>query len=54
MKKHLKELKLLLVFNDVFWKDAEEILAVTEPLVKVLRYLISRPFHCFECSFIVH
>ena len=43
-----------LVFNDAFWKDAEEILVVIEPLVKVLRYLISRPFHCFECSFIVH
>ena len=43
-----------LVFNDAFWKDAKEILAMIEPLVKVLRYLISRPFHCFECSFIVH
>ena len=35
-----------LVFNDAFWRDAEEIIAVTEPLVKVLRYLISKPFQC--------
>lgn len=26
------------------------IIAVTKPLVKVLRYLISKPFHCFQCS----
>ena len=50
MQKHLKELKLFLVFNDAFWKDAEEILAVTNPLAKVLMYLISKPFHCFQCS----
>ena len=33
-----------LVFDDSFWRDAEEIIAVTEPLVKVLRCLISKPF----------
>ena len=35
-----------LVFNDAFWRDAEEIIALIEPLVKVLRYLISKPFQC--------
>ena len=27
-----------LVFNDGLWKDAEEIIAVTESLVRVLRH----------------
>ena len=33
------------VFNDGFWRDAEEIIDVTKPLVKVHRYLISKPFN---------
>ena len=37
-----------LVFNDGFWRDAEEIIAVTEPLVKVLRYLISNFLNLFN------
>ena len=39
--KHSKTMEgiqiVALVFNDGIWKDAEEIIAVTEPLVKVLR-----------------
>eukprot|EP00253_Pinus_taeda_P002252 PITA_02252 len=39
--KHSKTLEgieiVALVFNDGFWKDAEEIIVVTEPLVRVLR-----------------
>ena len=37
-----------LVFNDGFWKDAEEIIAVTESLVKVLRYFKSFNFFHFK------
>ena len=37
-----------LVFNDGFWRDAEEIIVVTEPLVKVLRYLISNFLNLFN------
>eukprot|EP00253_Pinus_taeda_P015102 PITA_15102 len=41
--KHSKALEgieiVALVFNDVFWKDAEEIIVVTESLVRVLRVI---------------
>ena len=44
--KHAKTLEgfeiVALVFNDSFLKDAKEIIAMTKPLVKVLRYLISK------------
>jgi len=53
--KHSKTMEgiqiVALVFNDGIWKDAEEIVAVTEPLVKVLRYLISKPFQCSSIQF---
>ena len=49
--KHSKTLEgieiVALVFNDGFWKDAEEIIAVTEFLVRVLRYLKSFNFFHF-------
>jgi hypothetical protein len=48
--KHGKTLEVIeivaLLFNDSFWKDAEEIIAMTESLVKVLRYLIFKLFRC--------
>ena len=47
--KHSKTLEgieiVALVFNDGFWKDAEEIIAVTESIVRVLRYFKSLTFH---------
>ena len=47
--KHSKTLEgieiVSLVFNDGFWKDAEEIIAVTESIVRVLRYFKSLTFH---------
>jgi hypothetical protein len=46
MAKPLKALKLLLVFNDGFWKDAKEIIVVTESLVKELKYLVLKFFQC--------
>ena len=43
--KHSKTLEgiqiVAFVFNDDFWKDVEEIIVVTESLVKVLRYFKS-------------
>ena len=49
--KHSKALEgieiVALVFNDGFWKDAEEIIAVTESLVRVLRYFKSFNFFHF-------
>ena len=38
---------IALVFNDGFWKDAEEIIAVMESLVRVLRYFKSFNFFMF-------
>ena len=53
--KHSKTLEgiqiVALVFNDGFWKDSEEIIAVTESLVKVLRYFKSFNFFIFKVSF---
>ena len=49
--KHSKTLEgievVLLVFNDSFWKDAEEIIAVMECLVRVVRYFKSFNFFMF-------
>ena len=54
--KHSKTLKgieiVALVFNDGFWKDAEEIVDVTESLVRVLRYFKSLTFSFFRFHFI--
>ena len=36
-----------LVFNDSFWKDAEEIIVVMESLVRVLSYFKSSSFFMF-------
>ena len=36
-----------LVFNDGFWKDAEEIIVVMESLVRVLKYF---KYFNFSCS----
>jgi len=49
--KHSKTLEgieiVALVFNDGFWKDAEEIIAVTESLVRVFKYFKSFNFFIF-------
>ena len=49
--KHSKTLEgiefVSLVLNDSFWKDAEEIIAVMESLVRILRYLKSFNFFHF-------
>ena len=49
--KHSKTLEGIeiaaLVFNDGFWKDAEEIIDMTESLVRVLRYFKSFNFFIF-------
>ena len=49
--KHSKTLEgievVSLVFNDGFWKDAEEIIVVMESLVRVLRYFKSFNFFMF-------
>ena len=53
--KHSKTLEgieiVALVFNDGFWKDAEEIIAMTESLVIVLKYFKSFNFFIFRISF---
>ena len=49
--KHSKTLEgikvVTLVFNDGFWKDAEEIIDVMESLVRVLMYFKSFNFFMF-------
>ena len=49
--KHSKALEgietVAVVFNEGFWKDVEEIIVVTESLVRVLRYFKSSNFFHF-------
>ena len=49
--KHSKTLEgievVALMFNDSFWKDAEEIIDVMESLVRVLKYFKSFNFFVF-------
>ena len=53
--KHSKTLEgievVALVFNDGLWKDAENIIAVMESLVRVLRYFKSFNFFIFKTAF---